>query len=370
MKSKTKVLLVQLGANGDCLFVTTIAKQIKEVDYPGCELTWMVGSKYRAILTNNEYVDQIIEIQLSESYNLSNARENISNTLKEIKAYEKYDEVFITDYYLKTRRNWFGTIRSSLFRQYNHPLKINLTPHLVLKTDEIDHVRAFANTHLLSKENGFNILFECAPLSGQSDMTVARALEIAQLLIQDNSKTKVILSSANKINSTNENIIDASSLTWRENAELIKYCHLLLGCSSGISWINTSDWTPSIPTIQTINPSYFNNMISCSMKLDFNYFKLPTDAIIEMHNANNLEIVEAVKLSMISFNDAKKKFDKEVPFIYSLTFLRELRGYYSITDLFLLLKKISKNWRQMEYIYLLNKPTWLQPAKWFKKLGN
>ena len=37
-----KVSLVQLDANGDCLYATTIARQIKQ-DYPGCHLTWWIS---------------------------------------------------------------------------------------------------------------------------------------------------------------------------------------------------------------------------------------------------------------------------------------------------------------------------------------
>jgi hypothetical protein len=365
-----KILLVQLGANGDCLFVTSIAKQIKEIDYPGCNLTWMIGSKFKSILKNNKYVDEIIEIELTENYNLGQARENIHNNLIEINAYQKFDKVIITDYCLKNRNRWFGTIRSSLFRQYGNPSRLSPIPHLVLDQKEIDNVKDFVNHYDLKNRDIYTILFECAPLSGQSDMTINRAVKIASEIIDRNNSVKIILSSANKVLSNNENILDGSILTWRENAELTKYCKLLIGCSSGISWINTCDSAGNIPTIQTINPNYFDNILSCSMKLDLQYFNIPTDSIIEMHNASDNHIIDATILSINNFKEAKLEYDKEVPFIFSLVFMKELKGFFSFCDFYKYTKNILKNLRQIKYVYQLNKPFWFQPRSWLKSILN
>ena len=61
---RMRILLGQLASNGDCLYATTVARQIKH-DYPGCHLTWAIGSMYRHILDNNPDVDEIWEIPLS-----------------------------------------------------------------------------------------------------------------------------------------------------------------------------------------------------------------------------------------------------------------------------------------------------------------
>ena len=60
-----KNALVQLDANGDCLYATIIAHQIKE-DYPDCHLTWWISSKCRHILRNNPHVDEVVEISLMD----------------------------------------------------------------------------------------------------------------------------------------------------------------------------------------------------------------------------------------------------------------------------------------------------------------
>ena len=56
-----KILLAHLNSNGDCLYSTVIARQIKEVDYPGCHLTWIVNSNCKKTVLLNPHVDEIWE---------------------------------------------------------------------------------------------------------------------------------------------------------------------------------------------------------------------------------------------------------------------------------------------------------------------
>jgi len=65
--AQIKILLAQLNSNGDCLYATVIAKQIKEVDYPECHLTWAVNSYCRQSVLFNPYVDEIWEIATNKS---------------------------------------------------------------------------------------------------------------------------------------------------------------------------------------------------------------------------------------------------------------------------------------------------------------
>ena len=37
-----KIILVQLYSNGDCLYATAVARQIKQ-DFPGSHLTWAIA---------------------------------------------------------------------------------------------------------------------------------------------------------------------------------------------------------------------------------------------------------------------------------------------------------------------------------------
>ena len=69
MQERKRILLGQLGSFGDCLYATTVARQIK-VDFPECHLTWAIGSPYRSILDNSPDVDDIWEVPFSSREDL------------------------------------------------------------------------------------------------------------------------------------------------------------------------------------------------------------------------------------------------------------------------------------------------------------
>lgn len=305
--SKLRILLVQLGANGDCILVTTIAKQIKEYDYINSHLTWMVATPYKSTLLNNPHIDEIIEVPIVSDLTIT--RNNIPSFVKEYSD-QKFDKIFITDYTTDTYKNWYGTTRSSLFRSYPHPLKIKPEPIVVLTNSEIEHVTEFVKKNCINNAT-YNILFECSPNSGQSLINFESAFIIAQTVVSQNKKIKIILSSPYKFNSISSNILDASSLTFRENAELINYCDLLVGCSSGISWICTSSWSKNTKTIQIIDPNYQNGKFSASMKNDFEYFGISTKEIIELSNPSDTNLAECILLTYNKFSLAKRKYDQK-----------------------------------------------------------
>jgi hypothetical protein len=85
-------------------------------------------------------------------------------------------------------------------------------------------------------------------------------------------------------------------LTYRENAELTKYCTLFIGCSSGITWISTSDWAKKLPTLQLLNPRFF---IYSGMNYDFKLSNLDNKHIIELLQYDQ-DLV--VKILIESFN--------------------------------------------------------------------
>ena len=60
-----KILLVHLYSNGDCLYATAVAKQIKH-DFPGCHLTWAIARFCKSIISNNPYVDEVMEIDIAK----------------------------------------------------------------------------------------------------------------------------------------------------------------------------------------------------------------------------------------------------------------------------------------------------------------
>jgi ADP-heptose:LPS heptosyltransferase len=164
----------------------------------------------------------------------------------------EFDEVIITHIMGSNQANYDGCIRSAIFRGYHKSITVPVTPVLRLSIEEKEKANLFAQQHELNKYSQV-ILFEFAPQSGQSKITKDFAIELAEnLTLQKN--VAVILSSANKINSINKQVIDGSGLSIRETAALTHYCTFLLGCSSGITWLSTSDAAKQLPMVQLLNP--------------------------------------------------------------------------------------------------------------------
>jgi hypothetical protein len=362
---QVKVLLVQLAANGDCLFVTAIAKQIKEIDYPGCELTWLIGSRYAQVLNNNPYIDHVITISLTSIEDIPNQRDKIDEHITTIGGYKIFDKIFITDYTVANNKNWFGTIRSSLFRSYPHQLKIIPQPLIYLTDIEKTNVAAFCKKNKITG-NTFNILFECSPQSYQSSMTLLKAKQIAEELSAQNANIKFILTSNLSFVSANPNIIDGSAVSWRENAELANYCNLLVGCSSGISWLCTSNWTKPIKTIQVISPHFADGRYSASMKIDFKFFGIDIKKLIELNDPSDSVLKYCIIASTTNnFEMARKKHDtkNDIAFL-NYRFIKEAR-----------IPVYEKLWFFLRYVingpflsyYRAIKPNWFTPFYWIKK---
>lgn len=296
-----KILLVQLASMGDCLFVTAVARQIKKDD-PSCHLTWLIGDKYKSLLDNNPYIDEVITVPIQNPAD----RFKMENFLSPIKA--NYDKIIITDYYEDNYPNFYGPTRSAFFRGYDKEIT-EIEPQIFLSDHEIANVKKFAQRNRL--QDYFSILVECSPESFQSPLTKELITSFAEKIVKINPKIKFIFSSKDKFEKSHPNFIDASSLTYRENAELTKYCKLLIGASSGITWLNTSNAAGKIPMIIIVykDRKYFNGILSASVQEDFNYWGLSTENLIEFSDYNE-QILTDCLLTIVdkSFIDAKIKY--------------------------------------------------------------
>lgn len=309
MQSSPKILLVHFYSNGDALYATAIARQIKE-DFPGCMLTWAIASNCKNIIANNPYIDTVVVVE----YEHANDRAVFRN-LWEILNPKDFDGVFITHpSYLDNNALYDGCIRSNVFRAYPNPITVPITPILVLTEEEKLNCSAFAEQHQLKRYNHV-ILFEYAPQSGQLDINKEMALTIAENIVKQES-VAIILSSANKVKHDNPSIIDGSVLTLRETAGLTHYCTLLLGCSSGITWSTTSTAAKLLPMVQILNPyTTWVNPIS----RDFERFGLPVDKVIELYDFNLSKLLSCVQDSLSDFKSARINHHQQVPLHFRTT---------------------------------------------------
>lgn len=303
---RKKILLVQLFSNGDCLYATTIAKQIK-TDFPGVHLSWAIAGFCKNIIDNNPYVDKVIEIN-DVPKNDRAAFKALKNKFKTEKEQGLWDEVFVTQNMDDNLAYYDGCIRTCVFRAYPNPVTVDRTPVLTLSEPEKTNAANFANRHKLSSYR-VRLLFEFAPQSGQLPITKELAIRLAENLVKDPG-VAIVLSSALKIEHPNEQIIDGSVLTLRETAGLSFFCTHLMGCSSGITWITTSDGARLLPMVQLINPdTIWQNFVS----RDFKRFGQSTENIIDLIGLNEKKIQDCLELCFHDFPAARIKYSQQIP---------------------------------------------------------
>lgn len=312
MAAPKKILLVQLYSNGDCLYATAIARQIK-TDFPGCRLTWAIADFCKTIIDNNPYVDDAMVIE-----NLLKSDVVVFRKLKRAMAKLRddgtFDEIFITQNMDTNQAFYDGCIRSNIFRAYPNPITVPVTPVLRLSDTEIQCAASFATQHRLQRYKQV-VLFEFAPQSGQSKFSNEFALTVAEGIVEKGN-TAIILSSGNAISHSHPAIIDGSSLTLRETAALTHHCSLLLGCSSGITWISTSDAAKPLPMVQLLNAqTKWVNPVS----RDFQRFNLPADNVIELIEFNEKKAIDCVNAALQNFRSAKNNFNQLIPLHFKTT---------------------------------------------------
>ena len=335
---KKRILLGHLASFGDCLYVTTLAKQIK-FDYPDCHLTWAIGSMYSSILKNNPHVDEVWEVPLHSRDEVFQIWDEFQQTA--IDKYKKgeFDQIFLTQicHAPENFRTYDGTLRSSIFRFYGKPITVDVSPVIHLSQEEVENVHQFAKIHNLT-ENTNVILFECSAKSEQSFVTEEFAIKLAIKIADQLPNWKILLSSNIKIPTIYQslNIIDASSLSFRENAELTKYCSLLVGGSSGISWLTTSDWAKKSPMIQLLRA---DKSMYASFIYDHQYQGLSVDHIIEIQDST----VEYVLSCILTF--ANEGFPTARS-IYHQQIQLDFTFYWKTIISILYRKKLNKRFRQ------------------------
>ncbi len=305
------ILLVQLFSNGDCLYATAVARQIKN-DYPNSKLTWAIAGFCKNIIINNPYVDEILVTNEVAKNDVAAFRKYKKKVYEEKKS-GKWDEVFITTNMDTNLALYDGTIRGMILRAYPHEITVNLQPVLQLTEKENENVHAFAISHSLKDFKNI-LLWEFAPQSGQSDLNFDMVMKVSKRVTELES-TCIILTSPNKFEGT-KNIIDASCLTIRENAALTHYCTLLIGCSSGITWLTTSTAAKFLPMLQLLNA---NTIFINTPSTDFNRYNIKHNGLIEMCNFSENDIYNCVHQILLNGFNAAQNFNQHLPLQFNTT---------------------------------------------------
>jgi hypothetical protein len=292
---RARILLGHLGARGDCVYATAVARQIKH-DFPGSHLTWAIGSMARGIIAGNPDVDDVWEIPVAGHDEMLAAWDSFMTQLRERQSRGEFDHVFLTQIFPDNFGNYDGTVRASIFRGYPNPITVPVTPVIRLDAAEVETTAAFVARHGLAGYRNV-ILFESGASSGQSFVTPDFARRAAAAIVARVPETAVVISSNVPFASDDPRIIDGSPLPFRCNAELTKACALLIGCSSGISWLATSDWAKPLPSVQLLRRE---TSVYASFVHDHERFGLPTESIIEMTDCPPERVADCVQTILVS----------------------------------------------------------------------
>src|ERR1700674_6128868 len=174
----TRLLLGQLGANGDCLYATILARQLRH-DYPSAHITWAISSHCSGLLRNNPFVDEIWEVSIAtwEQHEIMwrvFEREAMRRLLR-----RESDHLVLSQIWPSSFQNYHGTIRPSILRAYGRPITVPIENIICLTDQEEERVEKFVrDTGLMSFEH--RILFECSSKSGQSFVTPELAQDVAE----------------------------------------------------------------------------------------------------------------------------------------------------------------------------------------------
>ena len=318
---------------GDCLYATAVARQIK-ADFPGCHLTWAVSSWCRQVIEGNPFVDDIWEIEFQSVREIKDVWPGFAREARARLRRGEFDRIYLTQIPPDNYSRFDGTSRASIFRGYDRPITVPVTPVIVLRDEEIASVRRFVGRTPLEQKR-HRVLFECASTSGQSFVTPSFALEVAGRCLREEPDCAFVLSSRNPVTSDDPRIIDGSALQFRHNAELTRYCTLLVGCSSGITWLATSDWAKPLPTIQLLRRE---TSVFASVAHDAQHFGLPTDGILEMTDTAVEHTVECILTVFRSgFPEARARFHETIELKLDFYVTVFLRGLFRNGKIFALL---------------------------------
>lgn len=303
-----RILIGHLTSNGDILYSSVIARQIKEIDHPDSHLTWAVSNRCAKTLHLNPYIDELWEVPINDANDITTTWDKFCKEADQKKKEGFFDIIYFIQLIGDNLQHYNKTIRLSVLEGYPKRITVPLEPVVRLTASEIESVHLFS---LEKKLAGYKkvVLFECSPLSGQSLVTPKFALDVLEIVNTQVSDFCFILSSNIAIDSNSDNIIDASKLSFRDNAELSKYCDLLVGCSSGITWLLTADWSKPLPTIQLLNKKavWFNSVVK-----DYEIREKDASHVLEMYEFNaGTAAACIIKALTENFEDTRKKYHQQ-----------------------------------------------------------
>ena len=285
-----RILLGQLGANGDCLYATILARQLRQ-DHPRAHVTWGISSQCAGLLRNNPDVDEVWEVPVSGWDDHAMAWRIFEREAWRRYQRREFDLILLSQVWPSHFENYDGTVRPSILRSYGRPITVPIENVICLTDEEIENVDRFLEeTRLLDCEH--RILFECSSKSGQSFVTPEFAQEVAARIYDAlGGSATVIFSTHLPMTMQDRRSRYAGKLSLRESALLTHHCTLFVGCASGGSVAASSTASKPLPMVQLLSSS---TSVFASFAHDFEYFGITNRPIIEMTNENPQHVADCI----------------------------------------------------------------------------
>lgn len=304
-----RILLGQLGAKGDCLYATILARQLRH-DHPDAHITWAIFDQNAELLANNPHIDEVWEIPVNDR----------SQTMLMWQVFERealrrcirreFDQILFSQLSPNNFQNYDGTIRPSMLRSYGRPITVPIENVIRLTDEEIERVERYAVEQGLH-EFEHRILFECTAQSGQSFVNPKLAQAIAARLYQKLPGATVIFSTHLPMTLEDRRSRYAGTLSLRETAHLTKHCTLFIGSGSGGTVAASSTASVPLPMIQILKKSTF---VYASFAHDFEYFGIGDRTILETTDEDPGRIADCIAAACRDgIASAYERFDSRIP---------------------------------------------------------
>ncbi|MFN8362071.1 MAG: glycosyltransferase [Candidatus Kapaibacterium sp.] len=217
---------------GDILNCTPIAKQLK-INEPDCHITWFTAAKYRFILENNPYID---EIRTLDGDVLA-----LDADIPRLKAERAWTRFFTPAPYMNYDALPGGSLLDLIKTAANLEWSIEFIPSFSLSEAEKKTARAYWK----ALPPGKKILVETEFYSEQSHWKDDYAFEMAEILREINPV--YVFTAKNKPPFFDEFHEKYPRSIWcaepfRLNAEFFNLADAFIGVSSGISCVTFSDY--------------------------------------------------------------------------------------------------------------------------------
>ena len=235
---------------GDILLCTPIAKQLK-ADNPDCEVIWYTSEKYKFILENNPFIDQIVSFEGDPLM--------LDGLIPELKSRHQWTGFFTPAAYMNRETMPDEGLPELVKNSVDLEWTVPFVP--VLRLSETEKARAAVYWDGLPA--GKKILIETEFHSQQSPLTEEYIEKLFETLSPVNPV--FVFTAKNKPAYFDKFKNKYSNVFWcqedfRLNAEFYNLCDAFIGVSSGISCLSNSDYCRNdVPHLEISRRYHWSN---------------------------------------------------------------------------------------------------------------